>query len=195
MAIGYWQASPRRRRFILRRYGRGPKKKPPDKLCAPFTAKPYHFSKVKSSSTSKRRRSPPGIVYRNCNPSIINNQVYDRTTAPFLAGSRRSFKNISKSYWLQNKHNIIKSPYSNYIVRSVKKHFNTSCKHFSSVQTSTLQAFNDVKTLVNLLWSFTIDTLTSTILPIISLILTIKNWLIPPTKPSPSSTASQQSEK
>ena len=109
MANGYWQASPRRRRFILQRYGRGPKKKPPERV------KPIE----NQHNTFKTHRSPVPVdpqrlfrernYYRNCRCTIFHNNLSFRLPGLLLAGSRRSYRSISNKYYYHSRRYLIHS--------------------------------------------------------------------------------------
>ncbi|KAL3798477.1 hypothetical protein ACHAWO_011152 [Cyclotella atomus] len=90
-------ASPRRRRFVLQRYGRGPKKKPPDpveELPSKSIKKPLLEMKV---ATSKRRII--GTRYKRPSTAIFHCNITNRAPAPFLAGRRYLYRRVSRYYW------------------------------------------------------------------------------------------------
>ena len=94
-----WTASARRRRRILNRYGRGPKKKPPDRI---NDAKEHHVHTTKryNHHFSRKRHCVTRIInkYSAIRQITTNPLCRNRLTALFLAGSRRPFRRISKSY-------------------------------------------------------------------------------------------------
>ena len=99
MAAKSWNemASPRRRRRVLTRYGRGPKKKPPDpveKQPLKSTKTPLHERKV---ALSKRRII--GTRYKRPSTPVLHCKITNRAPAPFLAGRRHRYRSVSRRYW------------------------------------------------------------------------------------------------
>lgn len=85
-----------RRRWILKHYGRGPRKKPPDKPPPPLGRK-------KTLTVDKVHRIVPLHPlregrYKRCRRAISNPLRAGRATAPFLAGSPCCYHHISNSY-------------------------------------------------------------------------------------------------
>ena len=109
MVDSYWRASSRRRRFILQRYGRGPKKKPPERV------KPIN----NHDNTSKILRSPVNVdpqrlfrernYYRTCRCTVFHNKLPSRLPSLILAGSRRSYRSISHNYYNHSRRYLIHS--------------------------------------------------------------------------------------
>lgn len=90
-----WPVSARRRCFILQRYGRGPRKKPPDKPPPPLGRKTTLTVATQCTITLKPRRD---CRYNRCRRAIPNPLCGSRAVAPFLAGSRRPLHRISPKY-------------------------------------------------------------------------------------------------
>lgn len=93
--VSPWNASARRRRYCLTRYGRGPRKKPPD------TRDPGERTIKKLQLTARRRVSSTRTTftthYRH-KTTVYNTTIGTHLPAPFLAGSRRPFHRISPGY-------------------------------------------------------------------------------------------------
>jgi hypothetical protein len=116
---GPWKASAKHRRWILKRYGRGPRKKPPEPPPSPAkrttgnrTAQP----KLRPSTRTSRR-----INYQCIRQTTIHPQCIYRATAPFLAGRRRSYHHISNRYWRAAKASILHNHRHGYIRRLYNK--------------------------------------------------------------------------
>lgn len=91
-----WKASAKTRKQKLKRFARGPRKKPPDKEPPPLgRKKTLTVSKAKRSTSLHSRRDSR---YKRCRRAISNPLCGGRAKAPFLAGSRRCYHRISTSY-------------------------------------------------------------------------------------------------
>jgi hypothetical protein len=138
---GPWKASAKRRRWILKRYGRGPRKKPPEPPPSPAkrttgnrTAQP----KLRPSTRTSRR-----INYQCIRQTTIHPQFIYRATAPFLSGRRRSYRHISNRYWRAAKASILRTTtamvtFVGFTTRSLRKHLtyqDTSPKQFTPLET------------------------------------------------------------
>ena len=91
-----WAASSKRRRWILRRYGRGPRKKPPDPPDPP-NRKLLPVEPLKHRPTV-RRFTRRDIRLIRCRTATFNPLCRSRIIAPFLARSRRPLNRISQHY-------------------------------------------------------------------------------------------------
>jgi hypothetical protein len=92
-----WAASARRRRFILNRYGRGPRKKPPDPPDPPDRAQQAAALPTKQISSFRLRRWC-GICYPRDHRATLHPELTTKLPSVFLAGKRHPFHRISPSY-------------------------------------------------------------------------------------------------
>jgi hypothetical protein len=92
-----WAASARRRRFILTRYGGGPRKKPPDPPDPPDRAQQAAAAPTKQISAFRLNRRC-GIRYPRDHRATLHPALHTKLPSIFLAGKRQSFHRISPSY-------------------------------------------------------------------------------------------------
>jgi hypothetical protein len=92
-----WQATARRRRWILKRYGKGPRKKPPDP--PPERPKRIHNTTHHPTQLRQPRRHRRRIKYKRSLRSVSTPSCTTHAPAPFLAGHRRCYNKISPRYW------------------------------------------------------------------------------------------------
>ena len=150
---GYWTASSRTRRWKLRRYGRGPRKKPPEPPDPPDLSQ----SGQKRRATLPRASRPStGINYRCCRQPCHNPLYADhrRLVAPFIACSRRPFQRVSSTYY-----HHYRPPQAD----KTGRHGTNPSKHHTPIATHMHQFFR--RTLNNITHAYTTGTtlLTSTL--------------------------------
>eukprot|EP00956_Cyclotella_meneghiniana_P029662 scaffold72577_cov50-Cyclotella_meneghiniana.AAC.3 len=97
MSVGCWNASFDTRRRKLRRYGRGPKRKPPEPPDPPAPPPKGGKSRIVPSSHRTSLGNNYSCCRRPCSsPLYADNR---RLVAPFIACSRRPFNRVSPSYY------------------------------------------------------------------------------------------------
>jgi hypothetical protein len=147
-----WNASARHRRWILKQYDRGPRKKPPDRP----PPRPNKSTGFQRGPTKQRhlRRTLRHITYKRYQQAAPNTQYKTRAPAPFLAGRRQIFNRFSPHYWRITKASILRnhrhgcirqlfgkiSHESSYLTQQITQTFSKIGENFKSIFSRLIQS-------------------------------------------------------